>query len=160
MSSFLSTKEARVVICIPGASIRNQHRDIRKAAGYDQINYEVLKKSLEKTGPLLLSLFNECWNSGEIPENWKIGLLIPIYKNKGPRNDPQNYRGITLLSCIMKTYTGLIYQRLYFWAELYEMLPDNQYGFRKERSTLQAVSRLKNDIDRGISTIGRYYVCF
>ena len=34
--------------------------------------------------------------SGEIPEAWTTGVIIPIFKEKGERSDPNNYRDITL----------------------------------------------------------------
>ncbi len=38
------------------------------------------------------------WQSGTIPSDWKRGLVVPIWKGKGCRQDCNNYRGITLLS--------------------------------------------------------------
>ena len=60
----------------------------------------------------------------------------------------------------MKTYSGLLHTRLYQWSEYYGVLPQNQFGFRKSHSTSQAISNLLRDIKDGLSTIGRYYVCF
>ena len=51
-------------------------------------------------------------NSGIIPESWQIGSIIPIYKNKGDINSPENYSPITLLSCIGKLFTAILNKRL------------------------------------------------
>ena len=40
------------------------------------------------------------YDSGTVPEEWLIGLIKPIYKNKGDPMKPENYRPITLLSCL------------------------------------------------------------
>ena len=85
---------------------------------------------------------------------------MPLYKGKGSKSDPNNYRGIALNSCVKKSFTGLIYQRLYSWVECNRLLPDSQYGFRRGYSTISAATNLKTTIENGISSIGRYYVCF
>ena len=89
-----------------------------------------------------------------------MGLVMPVFKQKGQKSNPTNYRGITLLSNLLKTYTGLIYERLYKWTETYKLLPPNQYGFRRGYSTLQAITHLKTNITTSLASIGRYYVCF
>jgi hypothetical protein len=51
---------------------------------------------------ILLLLINNVFKTGEIPDSLKIGLLSPIYKNKGSKNDATNYRGITVLPVLSK----------------------------------------------------------
>ena len=73
-----------------------------KAAGYDQVLNEHIKNSVHICMPLYLKLFNFVFDTGIIPEIWSIGIVHPIYKNKGDPNDPDSYRGIlvTLVSCL------------------------------------------------------------
>ena len=85
---------------------------------------------------------------------------MPIFEQNGQKSDPSNYRGITLLSCLLKTYTGLTYERLYERTETYKLLPPNQFGFRRGYSTLQAGTNLVSTIKSSIASIGRYYFCF
>ena len=49
--------------------------------------------------------------SGNRPEEWVIGNIIPVYKNKGDRSSPKKYRGISLLSCFGNFFTSLINTR-------------------------------------------------
>jgi hypothetical protein len=52
----------------------------------------------------LVQLFNDCIFSGTIPTEWKTAVVTPLYKNKGDRLDPNNYRGISVLPPIAKVF--------------------------------------------------------
>ena len=47
-----------------------------------------------RTGRLL----NVCMQEGRIPKEWRMGLIVPIWKKTGDVHNPGKYRGITLLS--------------------------------------------------------------
>ncbi|CAD6237858.1 GSCOCG00012496001-RA-CDS [Cotesia congregata] len=53
---------------------------------------------------------------------------------KGDPSDLQNYRGIALVNCITKIFTSIINDRLRYWAESNGLLPEEQAGFRENRS--------------------------
>ena len=78
-------------------------------------------------------------NSGIFPESWAKGLIVPVYKNKGDRSDPNNYRGITLISCVCKMFTSLISCRISKYVENFQILGNEQAGFRKKFSTVDHV---------------------
>ena len=63
-----------------------------KAAGYDQIVNEYLKVSNPRLISIYCNIFNIVFDSRVIPESWSIGIIQPIYKNKGDPTDPDNYR--------------------------------------------------------------------
>ena len=60
---------------------------------------ELFKYCKELILPYLLRLFNCVFMSGFFPESWSTGCIVPIYK-KGDVDDTNNYRGITLISCL------------------------------------------------------------
>ena len=76
-------------------------------------------------------MFNKILNEGIFPEAWSVGIIVPIYKNKGSDSDANNYRGITLLSCLSKLFTTVINMRLCKFVEENNILENNQAGFRK-----------------------------
>ena len=77
------------------------------------------------------------------------------------KTEPSSYRGISLLSCMYKLFTGIIYQRLRISVERNQILPSSQYGFRRKLSTIDAVSsHLKKAIKHNISCNDKYYACF
>ena len=105
-----------------------------KAHGMDKVLNEFIINGNSMLKNIILKLFNAIFTSGCFPKAWAIGEIIPIYK-KGDKNDPQNYRGITLLSCIGKLFTSIINTRLNKWAEINDIFSEQQYGFREARST-------------------------
>ena len=60
------------------------------------------------TIPYHTQIFNLALDTGIVPTDWCIGLICTIYKNKGQRNDPDNYRGISLLSYIGELVTSCL----------------------------------------------------
>ena len=46
--------------------------------------------------------------SEEMPEEWRASTLVPIFKNKGDIQERKNYRGIKLMSHIMKMWERII----------------------------------------------------
>ena len=75
-----------------------------KVADNDHILNEHIATTLHIFMPTYV--FN-IYESGIVPEDWLIGLIKPLYKNKGDPMKPENYRPITLLSCQI----GNIYER-------------------------------------------------
>lgn len=82
-----------------------------------------------------------------MPKEWSIGRIIPVYKNKGDKNDPGNYRGISILSCFRKFFTTVLNNRLSFCLEENHLLSENKAGFRKAYSTVDHIFTLKGIID-------------
>ena len=52
-----------------------------------------------------INIFNLIFDTIILPDAWLIGNVIPIFKDKGSKLDPKNYRPITFLSCIGKIVT-------------------------------------------------------
>jgi hypothetical protein len=76
-----------------------------KAAGVDNITNEYIKFTLYIMLPIYTTIFNLVFDGGVIPESWSIGVINPIFKNKGNRKDPANYRSITLVSSLSYSYS-------------------------------------------------------
>ena len=123
----------------------------RSACGYDEIPYFVLKcPAIIAT---LKELFQLIFDTGIIPSIWKKSIICPILKD--PLSDPRiplNYRGVSLLSCVSKLYTGFINKRLTRYMDENEILEDKQNGFRRNRSCEDHVFSL-NGIIRNNTTV-------
>jgi hypothetical protein len=106
-----------------------------KSCGTDFILNEFLKNSCQKMLPIFVKLFNIVFGSGIIPDLWSVGIICPIYKNKGDAANPDNYRGITILSCYGKLFAAVLNNRLNCYLEDMNVLCKEQAGFRKNYGT-------------------------
>jgi len=75
----------------------------RKSLGSEGINNEVYKHAPKSFLYKFFNFLNVCWIYGDIPEEWRTAIVIPIHK-KGDRNNADNYRGISLLNTGHKIY--------------------------------------------------------
>ena len=85
--------------------------------------------------PTYVKLFNLVFDKAIVPESWLLGDIIPIYKKKGDVQNPENYRPITLFSCLGKLFTSIINTRLIKFTDERNIITDSQTGFRKGYST-------------------------
>ena len=104
-------------------------------------------------------MFNKILNSGSFPKQWATGLIVPIHK-KGSYDDPNNYRGITLISCFAKLFTSVLNNRLKKWADDNDVSSDAQFGFKSDHSTIDAICLLKYLIDRQLQARKKRYCAF
>ena len=93
-----------------------------------------------------------------MPTEWCLGIINPIYKNKGPRSDPDNYRGITLLSCTCKLFTACINKRLSDYVQQ-DILGDEQAGFRHGYSTINHIYVMQTLIELYHQSTREYTSC-
>ena len=131
--------------------INNIILKIRKHhAGPDGITNELLKALPNKWLDSLTSIFNKVLQSNEYPTKWSESILKPIYKS-GDRNQPNNYRGKSLISCIGKLFTTLLADRISTWLKNSSIICKKQFGFRRRRRrTTDAVFILQSLIRRQI----------
>ena len=74
-------------------------------------------------------VLNAIWSSEEVPEKWKRGSIVPLFK-KGSKKKCENYSGITLLSQGLKLMEKIIERRLRTITEI--KMEGEQYGFRQK----------------------------
>ena len=69
---------------------------------------------------LLEQLFAVVWHEEAVPRQWREGLIVNLFK-KGDKEDPGNYRGVTLLSVVGKVFCEVLNNRLVQIREGYYM---------------------------------------
>ena len=109
---------------------------LNESPGADRITSEILRKLRYLIARPLSIPFNLSLSSATFPSLWKSATVIPVYKNKGDKNNPSNYRPMSLLSCVSKRLERKVYDRLY--DHLSPLLHPSQSGFRlKDNASLQ-----------------------
>ena len=129
-----------------------------KAYGYDGNLNEYIKNTINDMMPVYVKLFNVILDTGIVPDSWDIGIMITIYKNKGSKTDPEMYRGITLNSCLSKTFSAVLDNRLNEYAEYINLISKVQAGFRKGHSTVDNIFVLYSLITIYFSRGKKYFV--
>lgn len=96
----------------------------------------------------LSNLFNLIVKHGKLPNEWKYGLVVPILKggDKSKRS-PDNYRPISLLSCVLKVFEHIIRNRLMDNVFSDKHFPNSQQqGFQKHLSCMSVSFNLHETI--------------
>ena len=87
----------------------------------------------------LTNLFNSCLKLCCFPKFWNISKTIPIIKPGKPSDSPHSYRPISLLASISK----ILKEKLNNFIDVHNILPPQQFGFRKEHNTLQPLIKIR-----------------
>ena len=117
-----------------------------KAPGYDSISNEMISSLLNAKPETVKCLFNAILQQSTVITTWNTSMILPIYK-KGSKMDPENYRGISLLSCIGKLFSAILNQRLLTFVTKNKILSNAQLGFIPGNRTSDALLILNNLIN-------------
>lgn len=109
-----------------------------KAPGLDGIPNIALKTAIKAAPALFLGVYDTCLKEGTFPRKWKRQRLVLLPKGRKPPEEPSSYRPLCMLDTAGKIFERIVHQRIE--AVVDPVLADNQYGFRKGRSTLDAIS--------------------
>ena len=123
-----------------------------KAVGPDGIPSHFLKIVADIISPALSHFFNSSFRLGIFPSSLKIARVIPIFKN-GKRNDPSNYRPISILPAIGIILEKLLYKRMINFCSKFNLIDKCQFGFQTKHSTnhaiLDLISSIYDKLDKG-----------
>ena len=122
---------------------------LNTAAGHDKIPMWSVKESINYISEPLTYVLNLSINSGIVPAQMKLARVVPLYKS-GDKRLLSNYRPVSVLPVFSKFLDKAVYNRLIRFFDKYEILCNNQYGFRKKRSTSLALLHLHDKITSAI----------
>lgn len=131
-----------------------------KAPGMDGIGMDLISNAENVVIPILTQIFNKILDTGFFPHEWSKAIICPIYK-KGPKDNPENYRGISLLNASNKIFAKILNNRLQQWCESADLLHEEQAGFRPGYSTIDNIFNIMAIVQKYLTKPrGRIYIAF
>ena len=109
--------------------------------GHDNIDNKILKMSAPIITETLTYIYNLCIEKSSFPSHFKTAKVIPLYKS-GDSLDPSNYRPISILSALSKPLEKHINKYLSNHLDTFDLLSQNQSGFRENRSCHTALTNM------------------
>ena len=107
----------------------------------------------------LVSFFNEIPKSHYYPENLCKGIITPIHM-QAEKTNPDNYRDITINSCLSKLFNLLLTKRLTTLTNDKQILKYNQMMFQKSFRISDHVFTIKTVINKYLKENKKLYLCF
>ena len=133
------------------------------AAGPDGIPDILMKRCKDEIAEPLEIIFRKSLQTGDIPDIWRLAHVIPILKPGAERSSPASYRPVSLTSHLIKTFERIIKLNLQNHLETYNMISDNQHGFRSKRSCISQLLHHHDMILKGLeegSNVDSVYLDF
>ena len=118
--------------------------------GPDGMHLQVLRKLVEIIARPLSIIFGKLWVMGEVPEDWRKANVTPVFK-KGKKEDPGNYRLVSLISIPGKVIEQLILGVVCSHIKDKRVIRGSQHGFTKGKSYLTNLIAFYEDITRWIN---------
>ena len=112
----------------------------------DPIPTWLVKQCAKELAPIFAKMINSSLTSGVIPENWKLALVIPLFKKLGLELIFNSFRPVSNLPFISKTAKKVVIPQVRDHCEANAPHPNNQSSYRQYHSTETALLKVQNDI--------------
>ena len=117
----------------------------KSSSGLDGISNILLKKLISVIKQPLCVIINSSLNTGIFPSLMKIAKIVSLFK-AGNVLDPDNFRPISLLPVLSKVLEKVVYLKTVEHLGENHVLYHRQYGFRKNHSTIDAVTNFSAEV--------------
>lgn len=116
--------------------------NIKKAPGGDGINAKMIKQLPFSVLKIILFIFNSILRTGYFPISWKKSEIVMIPKPGKNPTQVKSYRTISLLSILSKMFESILLKKITPHISANNVIPDHQFGFRRNHSTIEQVHRI------------------
>ena len=105
-------------------------------------------------------MINTIYSTNVVPKSWCLGIISPIHK-EGPKDDPDNYRGICIGSALSKVLGTMMNQRLTDYVKENNMIDKSQIGFQTNNRAPDHILTAKSLVNKYVTdNKGKLYACF
>jgi hypothetical protein len=161
MNSIQSTDSTQLNSPITSIEVSRAFKKLKsKAIGPDLIHNQMLANLSPDNREHMRHLFNILLLNGFAPQDWREAIIVPILKPSKQPTNPLSYRPISLTSCISKIMESILNTRLNWHLETRNLLQPNQSGFRPNRSSIDHIIALENDVSTGFASKLPTYAIF
>ena len=116
-----------------------------KAIGLDKISARLLRDAARVIAPPLTYIINHSSKIGKFPSHWKCVKETVLFQ-QGDGTNMDNYRPISVLPTVSKVIERATDTQLYAFLESHQLPVENQFGFRRGRSTPLALTQLTDEM--------------
>lgn len=143
-------QEEQDIIPATTQEIEEQIKSLKpnKSPGFDLITVEVLKELPKAAIKKLTNIINMSLSMKYVPIYWKVAEVIMIHKPGKPLNETNSYRPISLLPLLSKLFEKILFARMKPVIDDNNLIPNHQFGFRAEHSTIEQIHRICDTIER------------
>ena len=115
------------------------------STGSDNIPSVLLKQCVDVVSLPLSTLFTSCFQSEQLPNDFRYANVVPVFKKSGSSSSPNNYRPISLTSSTGKVMETCVKDVLLEYLISNNLLSTHQHGFLPKKSTLSELLECIND---------------
>ena len=134
--------------------------DNNKSSSFDRISNEMLKTGKLILAEPILLLFNAILKHSIYPNAWSCDILTPLHK-KGEKSDPNNFRGISVSSCLGKLFNKLLQRRMEKHCNHHKIINEIQGSGKARSRTSDHLLILRFLIDKYVNSKGKkLFACF
>ena len=123
-----------------------------KSPGPDNMHPLFLRETAQKIAEPLTLIFQRSVKDGIVPDDWKRANITPIHK-KGLKCQAENYRPISLTSCVCQILESIIKVQTTAYLDNKKVISDRQHSFVSGRSCLTNLLEVFEDwtksLDKG-----------
>lgn len=132
-----------------GIEVLLQGLNASKACGPDGLPNQSLQLCATSVAPYLKIIYNKSLEESSLPDDWKVGAIVPIYKS-GPRSDVANYRPVSLTCVCCMVFEHILYTSVVAHINEHCLFNPAQHGFRKGLSCVTQLTEFTHDIVKAL----------